>query len=429
MRLRICFLFLIFIGLNHISGQETIHTSDDAVIGPCGDTLILRGVNYAPFNWGYSAAELHIDEIAKSGANCVRIVWFEDAQAEAPNTVYQDPLKLREVLEACISNGMIPIIELHDQTCQNDGDALLALADWYLQDWVVELIEEYKHSIILNLFNEALHINWTGDVASGETAFVATYTSVIQKIRDGGITVPLMIDGSECGTNLKSLANMAPDLAMADPLKNLIFSTHSYWQDYADSPEEMSALIEQAAATKLPFVIGELANFQDDQFECQYTLDYEYLLELCAEYNMGWMAWSWDRDNCGLRQVTEDGIFENLTVFGESIVNHPLYGLGTNPPSKSAYLNTDSGCSTIVSEQYLKSEITIYPNPVRDVLEIKAEVRKLLNADIQIYNPEGTLLLSLGNNFEKEKSINLSGFPSGIYFLKVGSEVKRFVKF
>ena len=203
--------------------SQTLTTTGSKIIGTCGEELILRGVNYAPFNWGYSPTELDIDEIEKSGANCVRIVWYADADPSA-NLVYQDTSKLNEVIQACIENDLIPIFELHDQTCANDTSALISLADWYLQDDIKTIVKRYEHSIILNLFNEALHINWTGDVATGEANFIQTYTTIMQDLRAGGLLAPFMIDGSECGTNLWSLANMAPALVNADPLQKGVTS-------------------------------------------------------------------------------------------------------------------------------------------------------------------------------------------------------------
>jgi len=151
---------MILIVAPNMVNAQTISTAGNKILDPCGQEIVLRGVNYAPFNWGYSPGSLSISEIEKTGANCVRLVWYSDSDPTS-NLVYQDTAKLNEVLQACMEHDLIPILELHDQTCTNDYAALITLADWYLQDDVYTIIKRYEHSMILNLFNEALHINWT----------------------------------------------------------------------------------------------------------------------------------------------------------------------------------------------------------------------------------------------------------------------------
>lgn len=279
---------------------------------------------------------LKIAEIEKTGANCVRLVWYANADPTA-NAVFQDTSKLAEVLQASIDNNLIPILELHDQTCENNPENMIQLANWYLQEDIYPVLERFAHSLILNLFNEALYIDWTGDIENGEAIFVQTYSEIIQNLRKGGITVPLMIDGSECGTNLTSLVRMAPSLIEADPISNLIFSVHAYWQYIASTPKALDSLIHSAAG-EVPLVIGELANYQDENVFCEHALNYAYLATICLDYHIGWMAWSWDNDICIDRQLTTDGQFNHLTNFGDRMVNDSVFGLSINTPKRSSYL-------------------------------------------------------------------------------------------
>ena len=60
---------LIILSIHFLSHSQTsnfIHTNGKYIIGPCGDTLTLRGVNYAPYNWGYTLSDLKIDQIAQT---------------------------------------------------------------------------------------------------------------------------------------------------------------------------------------------------------------------------------------------------------------------------------------------------------------------------------------------------------------------------
>ena len=209
--IKICFLILsIFLNTTQLFAQlgETISISGKHILGPCGDTLILRGVNYAPYNWGWSPTQLNINQIALSGANAVRLVWYKNPTGATPISTYGNLTNLDSALSKCVQQNMIPILTLHDQTCQNSPSALITLATWYTQPSVVALINKYKHSLILNIANEALYVNWTGNPTSAQTSFTNTYTTIVNSMRSAGITVPLMIDGPECGTNLNVLSSI-----------------------------------------------------------------------------------------------------------------------------------------------------------------------------------------------------------------------------
>jgi len=409
---------MILIVAPNMVNAQTISTAGNKILDPCGQEIVLRGVNYAPFNWGYSPGSLSISEIEKTGANCVRLVWYSDSDPTS-NLVYQDTAKLNEVLQACMEHDLIPILELHDQTCTNDYAALITLADWYLQDDVYTIIKRYEHSMILNLFNEALHINWTGDIVTGEANFIQTYTTIIEKLRNGGIEAPFMIDGSECGTNLWSLAAMAPTLVAADPMENIIFSAHSYWFEYAETPSEMDSLINFAASQNVPLVIGELANLQDINNPCDFELNYQYLATICMANDIGWMAWAWDNDACAMRQMTTDGQFTNLTAFGDAIVNDATFGLATNPPMRNSYLLNDGCLPTAIADVVLDEDITLYPNPVSSEFTI---VGMLGDYDLDILDSSGSTVYSNLNTSTQSLTINISSLPSGLFFVRIRSQ-------
>lgn len=65
--------------------------------------------------------------------------------------------------------------------------------------------------------------------------------------------------------------------------------------------------------------------------------------------------------------------------------------------------------------------LEIYPNPVGDLLSIKAEER----VKLFLYNIRGQLIRELDWT---EKSIDLSGLAPGVYVLRQGSEYRRFLK-
>lgn len=379
-------LTLICIGLTHAQNPVNIHVSGRYVLGPCGDTLILRGVNYAPYNWGWNSGQLQINQIAQSGANVVRIAWYDvTPDGPVPNATYDNTVLLDSVLSKCIQADMIPVLELHDQTCQNSPANVIALSNWFLQPAILNLINQYQHSIILNIANEALYVNWTGNPATAQNTFVSTYTTIVSNLRNAGISVPIMIDGPDCGMNLEVLANTGATLQNNDPFHNLIFSAHAYWYAYANNDSaQMAAKVNYALSQNIPFVFGEIANLQDDATMCQYTLNYLPLLRICKQHQLGWMAWSWDNDGCPARQITTNGLFSSLTTYGNVIVNNSGVGLATYPPAKSQYL-LNNGCSSSgINDHPGQTSISIYPNPTRNSFKILSgdQIKKIQAQDV-----------------------------------------------
>lgn len=377
-------LFL-FLGNMFIHAQPgaTIYTSGSNIFGPCGDTLRLKGVNYAPYNWGWSPSQNNIFQVALTGANCIRLPWYKTTpDGPTPQATYNNLVNLDSALSKCIQKKLIPILELHDQTCQNSPSALITLANWYVQPAVITLINKYKHSLILNIANEALFVSWTSNTLTAQTNFVNTYTTIVNTLRGNNITVPIMIDGPDCGTNLDVLSNVGGTIKGSDPAQNIIFSAHAYWYLYANNDSlQMLSKINYALSKNIPFILGEIANLQDDVSMCQYTLNYKSLLKICKQKKVGWIAWSWDNDGCSARRMSSTGSFTALTTYGNDIVNNPVYGLATNSPAKSKYLLYGTCVSTGISEWDNINHGLIFPNPSEGVFNVNMQ-----NDEVSIVN-------------------------------------------
>lgn len=343
MLLKYSFVFLLHVApVYFLSAQSTFYISGKYLFDPCGDTVLLRGINYAPYNWGYSSGSEETAEIEQTGANCVRLVWY----ANGSGAPYYTNDRLDSVLTHCAERKMIPILELHDQTCQNDSASLVALADWYMGGDVMTILLKHQTHLIVNIANEALYHNWTGNAALAATKYINTYSTIISRLRNAGLNFPLMIDAPDCGTDISIFSSVAETLQNADPKHNLIFSAHAYWFAYAQNDSlRMAALLAVASDLTVPVVLGEIANYQDDVNPCQYSLNYRALLHLCETFQMPWICWSWDRDNCNARQVSTNGQFNSLSAYGNDIVSHPDYGLKYTA-KRTYYMQYKQSCLT-----------------------------------------------------------------------------------
>lgn len=343
-------IFVLFLKMTFAQPFTTIKANGSRLIGICGDTILLRGLNYEPFNWGYDINDEKFAEISITGSNCVRIPWYTSSAAAGGAPLFDVLANLDTAIARCFRNKMIAIVDLHDNTCNGDISQIATLSNWWLNPNVIAMINNYKHSLIINIANEAGYVQWTGNAAAALIDFKNTYQSIVSNMRNAGIEVPLMIDAPDCGTDLDDLASIAVALQTNDPLHNLIFSAHAYWYAYAGNDSiTMLNKIMNALSQNVPIVLGEIANLQDDAAPCAYVLNYEALLHICSDLGVSWLAWSWDHDNCPARQVSSNGNFASLTYYGNDIVYNADYGLQMHSDITD-YLANNQICNTGISD-------------------------------------------------------------------------------
>ena len=331
-----------------LAAPRYIHTSGRYLLGPCNDTLLLKGIDYAPYNWGYNNNSIEVAQIAMTGANAVRMVWYWNNPDPNTNGVYDNFVLLDSAISKCIQHKMIAIVEIHDYTCSTDTTGLFNLKTWWIQANVMNILQKYKESVIVNYANEALFFDFASNPALALATYKRTYQNIITALRNiTGFNFPVMIDAPDCGTNTDAFitSNVANSLIQSDPQHNLIFSAHTYWYGFANNDSaQMAAKINAVLAQNIPLVLGEVADLQDDANPCQYVLNYKPLLNFCQLKKVSWLAWCWDNDNCQARQISSNGNFASLTTYGYDIVHNPGYGLLPAGAPKSQFLL--NGCNT-----------------------------------------------------------------------------------
>jgi mannan endo-1,4-beta-mannosidase len=431
-KLSVLFFALLAAVALHAQTTQFIHTNGRYIFGPCGDTLLLRGIDYAPYDWGYDITSLELNQVVQAGANVVRMPWYYDNSNATANAVYQDFAALDSAVSKCVENKMIAIIEIHDYTCSDDTTALFNLNTWWTQDSVFNVIlQKHKESVIVNYANEAGVYAWDSvPAATALTVYQRTYENIITALRSkSGFNFPIMIDAPDCGTSSDAFvtSNMANNLIQFDPQHNLIFSTHAYWYAYANNDSTtMASDVDAVISQNIPLVLGEVADLQDGSTNCEYTLNYQPLLKYCQLKKVGWIAWSWDNDDCSNRQISSTGNFSDLTTYGNDIVHNSTYGLLTVNAPKSEYLV--NGCvTTVVNRVKEDIDIALFPNPATDNLTIEAPFK----ATVCISNIQGQLIESFTTN-DRRTNIDVNSFPGGVYVVEVKTEdgvgVEKFVK-
>ena len=87
----------------------------------------------------------------------------------------------------------------------------------------------------------------------------------------------------------------------------------------------------------------------------------------------------------------------------------------------------NSGNSTNVQNGYSKSNISVYPNPAKNVINVKTADTKLLGMAYSIYDNAGKVVLS-GKITSENTSIELGNLAAGIYMLSIADNMKQTFK-
>lgn len=342
--------------------SETFKVHGTYLTDPCGETIVLKGVNkMSVFDNDDPYGTEYFPEIAKTKANSVRIVWKTVDGNNNPSSKAQ----LESLIQNCIEAKMIPIVEIHDATC--DWTKLDMVIDYWMQPDMVTLVKKYEHALLVNIANEA------GDEAVTGVEFVAKYKDAITKFRNAGIRAPLIIDAPDCGKNLELIVPLAAGLILHDPLHNLMFSAHPYWPAlFGATPEFIKAQLKVAADAEVPLILGELCAYgawpgegADKTESCgpKGAVDYTTLLEEISKNNFGWLSWEWGPGNgfyeddgtlimlCPAMDMTTDGTYQSLVsiqpgdvnAWAKEVVITSPYGL-QNTAQKTNYILNGFKC-------------------------------------------------------------------------------------
>jgi len=276
----------------------------------CGEQVILRGVNemivWSPGQDGVP----EFAEIAKTGANAVRIVWNDEGSAAG----------LDVAITNALAQQLIPIIEHHGAT--GDLTKLMTVVDYWVRPDIVAAVKKHEQNLLLNIANEA------GDATVTAASFQAAYQPVITRLREAGLVLPLVIDAPTWGQNIDVLQAAWHPLTMHDPQRNLLFSVHMWWNDASGT--RVKAELAESTAAGMPLIVGEFAQHAVSGCASQ-PFAFGTLLEEAQKNGIGWLAWSWgsvpnsDCKDDGSFDMTVDGVYGSWkeTWAEEVVVTHP----------------------------------------------------------------------------------------------------------
>jgi mannan endo-1,4-beta-mannosidase len=238
---------------------------------PCGEPVVLRGVNKMAVYLDRKGDSF--PEIAKTGANTVRFMWFTQVgAAEAVQT-----------LQRAIDSELIPIWEMHDAT--GDFSKMAQIESYWTDVATVSVLKQFESRVLVNIANEAGQTVSDGDL-------VTTYSRIIGKLRSAGLRMPFIIDAAGYGRNVEQILRVAPDILAKDP--NVMFAWHVY-DPGANQPARIAGAFSTAANGKIALLIGEFANLSPGA--CGLTVPYQSLITQAQASGIGYLPWSWDNAN------------------------------------------------------------------------------------------------------------------------------------
>ena len=102
-------------------------------------------------------------------------------------------------------------------------------------------------------------------------------------------------------------------------------------------------------------------------------------------------------------------------VFVDDVANCTANWLGVD--ASSHFVTTQAECDALSNEEFSFNEISIYPNPVKDILYINNQNETI--EEIVVYDVLGKKVMEQNNN---NAQINLSDLQSGFYVVKIKTE-------
>jgi mannan endo-1,4-beta-mannosidase len=249
------------------------------------------------------------EEIAKTGANTVRIVW-----SYKENTTAKE---LDNAITNAAKNKLFPMVEVLDRTCQWSREAFDEILAFWLKPEILSVLKKHEKYLLLNFANEL-----GNNVTTLET-YKSEYKRAVEKLRAAGIKSPIVIDAPGCGQDETTMLQAGNYLINSDPLHNIIMSIHLWW--VPQNNERITKLFTEAVRLNIPLIIGEFSGLAVD---CKTSTNVDHILKMARDNKVGWLPWSWDSANgCKPHSMTTDNTFNGLFGYGKEVAVTHSYSI------------------------------------------------------------------------------------------------------
>lgn len=418
-KLLIALLFILsFSNVSYAQDYQGLSVEGRFLYDACGEKIILRGISN-PNIWFEKDGIPRMAEIAKTGANVVRIVWQTNGT----------PATLDAAITNCLAQNMIPMVELHDAT--GDWSKLQTCVNYWIRADVVAVLQKHEQFLLVNIANEV------GDYGITEAQFLSGYTSAVSQMRTAGIRVPLVIDGTDWGKNVNILQSQGPKLIEADPEHNLIFSVHMWWPKmYGFSEQNIIDEIQQSVDIELPMIVGEFSQMHGDCNEKNITDDnsiaYKTIIRACQKTETGYIAWSWFGNCNPFWDMTTNGTFATLYDWGLEVAVTDTNSIQNTAVRPYSLLNGECAAGMNDISQLASTNFELMqniPNPATNETSIAYQLKINCKVELSLIDTSGKTLQILVNEDQQEGlhkvTLNTEELENGLYFYRLKVDQKQ----
>ncbi|MBN2442828.1 MAG: cellulase family glycosylhydrolase [Spirochaetales bacterium] len=301
-----CALFLVFLQAGAYA-EVGFHVNNGRLYDANNNEFVMRGVSHA-HTW-YEDKTSAIADIKSVGANVIRIVLSSGDHAE--DWGRNEPADVRNVIDLCIQNQVIAMLECHDTTGygEKSGSVSLSTAVAYWRD-LQSVLTGYEDYVLINIGNEPY-----GNTNARD--WVQATRSAIQSMRSAGFDHTLVVDAPNWGQDWEFIMrDNAQSIYNTDTTGNTILSIHMYGVFEKDNTinNYITAIKDQG----LPLVIGEFGHDHSDG-----DPDEDAIMFRSVEHNVGYIGWSWCGNSGGVEylDMVNNWNVNSLTSWGDRIVN------------------------------------------------------------------------------------------------------------
>lgn len=262
------------------------HTDGTRLLDANDNEFVMRGINYS---WGWNKDKYWQIESSKDwGFNTIRIQI--GAGGWIGTTSVDD---IRGLIEECEKNKLVAVFNVQDYTGSDSADDLRHIVNYWCNPEMVELFNEHRATVILNVTNE-WPTKMISDGGEWTTLWRDSYCEALPKLRDAGFHNSIMIDCGGYGQDYECIPLYGRDVYEADPAHNIIFSMHMY-QTAGYEPDVVKHMSD-AMSAGCPVVFGEIAyehKANKESWPNGGPVAWKEILEYSYRHNLGWIGWSW----------------------------------------------------------------------------------------------------------------------------------------
>lgn len=297
-------------------GAEGFAIKGAELLDQNGQPFVMKGFAM-PLAWYVNDVNSNLVAVKnKTGSNCFRIVMetgtADNAWQSAVNT--------------CISNKVIPMVELHNVTGGTDAGKLNDMAKYWAGKKTYLTSSNVAKYVLINIANEWGDWNMANTTA-GKAGWRDAYKTCITTIRSAGIKTTLVIDAPDWGQDLKNGATIlahAQELQEFDPEHNILFSIHMYCEWGSGGGSNPATALPALKAAGIPVIVGEFG-YQHTSGSSTCDINEALIISSAEASGIGWLAWSWKGNGSPVQylDLSSDWAGNNLSTWGNTVVNGP----------------------------------------------------------------------------------------------------------